>query len=262
MKRGKGKKRLGQVSIFIIIAIVVVVGIAIFYFTSMKTTSSGLNRQFSSNTVVQAKFNQLIVSTQACIDMSTTDALNIIGIQGGYFDAPVKYLDINGTFIPYYFYEDTTYAPSISKVEGELGKAVDFSIDVCLKEVKTLNPDFKLEYDNAKTIVNISQEEVLFKINLPIKVSKEDRTMVINLIDAPKTYDLPLYDILNLGKYIADLSKQDGKMVCLSCIGKEAIDKNLYVDMVNVENSSTLFIVSQNYTSSGEYSLEFLNKYK
>ena len=262
MKRGKYKRRLGQVSVFIIVAIVVVVGIIIFYLTSMKDTSSGLNRQFSSDVVVQAKFNQLMYSTQACIDMATTDALNVIGIQGGYYNKPAKYLDINGSFIPYYFYEDISYAPSISKVEEELGKAVDDSIIPCLEEVKTINLDFNLEYDKSKTSVNISQEGILFKVNLPIKISKEDRTMVVNLIDAPKTYDLPLYDILNLGKYMANLAKQDGKMVCLSCIAKEASDKSLYVDMVNLEDSSTLFVVSQNYTSSGEYSLEFINKYK
>lgn len=139
---------------------------------------------------------------------------------------------------------------------------MDDSIIPCLEEVKTINLDFNLEYDKSKTSVNISQEGILFKVNLPIKISKEDRTMVVNLIDAPKTYDLPLYDILNLGKYMANLAKQDGKMVCLSCIAKEASDKSLYVDMVNLEDSSTLFVVSQNYTSSGEYSLEFINKYK
>ena len=248
----------GQVTIFVIAAIILVAVGGVFIFTSQR--GSSFDQKFSSNADIQNQFDQLKNSITDCIDISAIDSLNNIGIQGGYYTRPEKYFDFEDLFIPYYYYEGNSLVPDNFRVESELEKSSEANIKSCLKSLN--NTGFILDYSDPKADVKINPKNVDFVFDLNIGVSRDKNVVTFDLKDVPKSYELPLNDILYMGKYITDASVKDDSMFCLTCIAKEAENRSLYVDIINVENSSTLFIVYENYTSSGPYALEFLNKYK
>ncbi|MFA5259342.1 MAG: hypothetical protein WC979_09305 [Candidatus Pacearchaeota archaeon] len=243
-----------QISIFIIIVVVVVAVAGVAYYL----TDS--DKQFSSDPAIQEQFDTLRDSVLTCSDITTIEALNAIGIQGGYYDAPEKSFDMEWAFIPYYYYEGTAIVPSIATVENELGKFVNDNLPLCLESLD--KNDFTLDYKTSKTNVEIVQGDVNFIIDMPVSISREKRTVTFDLKDTPKSYSLPLVDILDLAKYIADEAVKNDENLCLTCIAKEAENRNLMVDLVNFEEAGTLLVITENYTASGQYSLEFLNKYK
>ncbi len=254
----RGLNSFGQVSVFVILAIVIIVAGGIAYYISK--TSSGFDKRFSSDAAVQEKFDLLKDSILDCVDLTETESLNTIGIQGGYYDKPEKYFDLEWAFIPYYYYEGISMAPGKIKVQGELAKFVNDNLPVCFEGID--KGDFSIDYKTPKTSVKINTNDVKFDIELPISINREGKTVMLDLKDAPMYFDLGLANILDLGKYIADEAVNDDKMVCLSCITKAAGDRNLIVDMVNLESAGTLVVITTNSTTTGEYAFEFLNKYK
>ncbi len=150
--------------------------------------------------------------------------------------------------------------PDTAKVEEELVKYVNDNIKICLDSIN--RSDFNLDYEDAKTTVEIDPVNVKFNIEMLVSVSKDKKTVMLNLKEFPESYVLPLTDILSLSKYIADQAVKNDTEVCLSCIAREAQNRNLTVDLINLEGAGNLVVVSSNNTATGPYALEFLNKYK
>jgi len=99
MERGWINKR-GQLTVFIVIAIVLVVGGAT-AFLIMKNSSK--NSETNQNAESRPDLNKVESFSIECIKDSATQSLETIGIQGGYFTKPASAMDLGWAFIPYYF---------------------------------------------------------------------------------------------------------------------------------------------------------------
>jgi len=186
--------------------------------------------------------------------------LNLIGVQGGYFSKPEKRIDLSTRFVPYYFYEGSLNYPNKEKIESELSKAVDQNFLLCVDKINING--FTISHSNGKTKTTINKDDVKFIIDMPIKINKEGKTMILQMKDAPLSINSALYGIIEVADYISESHKEDERTMCISCIGKIAIDRKVYVDFLDLSATTTLVIISENYTSSEPYSFEFLNKYK
>lgn len=254
MKRGW--KNGGQVTIFIIVAIIVV---AILISLIYVTRGNKLDKEYFSSTEIKPKINDIQSSVINCIDETSEEALAIIGIQGGYYKKPAKYYDLSWAFIPYYYYEGQILMPSKKIIENELGKYINENLNNCLKNLDF--GDFKLIYKNPKTSVLIKEKEVDFNTDMPVTVEKEDKRMILELNDYPVFKKSALFDILDIADYYTKTHEQDAAMFCISCVDKKVREKELYFDLVDFKPNSVLVVISENYTSSEPYSFEFLNKY-
>ncbi len=261
------KKRIGgrkvqkaQISIFVIIAIVLVAaGIGSFYFVK-KSNQTQENKDFFSGNEIKPEMDSLQSSLITCLDDTTKDSLEMIGIQGGFNKKPEKALDLGWTFIPYYYEQGNFLMPDKFTVEKEISDSINENIVSCIDKIKI--SDIELKYSKPKTKTTIDKGKVSFIVDMPISVSKQGNSIIVQFKDLLVSYNSSLYDILEVAKYIIDSNKKDDRMMCISCIGKMAIEKKLYVNFIDISRYNTLVIISENYTSSTPYSFEFLNKYK
>lgn len=249
-----------QISMFVIIAIVLVVaGAGSFYFIKTKQQAQE-NKDFFFGNEIKPEIDNLKNALIDCSEQSAKESLETIGIQGGFNKKPENALDLGWTFIPYYYNQGVFEMPDKVMIEKEISDSINKNIISCIDKIKI--SDIELKYSKPKTKTTIEKGRVLFIVDMPLSIEKQGKTMTVQFRDLPVSYSSSLYDILEVSKYITDSHKTDSKMMCISCIGKMAIQRNLYVNFLDISDNSKLIIISENYTSSKPYSFEFLNKYK
>ena len=249
--------RHAQVTVFIIIAIIVVAAGGLTYVINK---NSSVDDDFFS----QAKtpeLNNLKDSILDCRDSGAADALETIGIQGGYYDKPLRNFDMGWAFLSYYYYEGEFLMPPKEKVQTELSKAFDSKFTECIDK---LNFDkFEVTHKTSKTKSIITKGNILFNTDMSLSIKSDNSSSTtIEMKDAPLNVNSSLYDILEIAAYITDSHKEDPNMLCVTCVADMAEERNLYVNAFDVQESSVLYIISENYTSSTLYAFDFLNKYK
>ena len=249
----------GQVTIFIIIAILIVTVIIFILFLVKTKSTSELDKEFFSQANIKPSLQNIQSFILDCMDETSKDALNVIGVQGGYYLKPEKAYDLQWVFIPYYYHKGEFLMPSKQRIESELNNYVDDQLRDCIENGEF--NDFRLSYDSSRTRSMIKPGEISFEIDMPIQIKKEDNVVTIELEDYPITRNSSLYEILEVAEYITESHKRDPELYCISCVGEMAEEKDLYVDIMRFTEDSMMTVISENYTSSEKYSFVFLNKY-
>ena len=131
------KGKIGQASIFIIIAIVIVAGVAIFFIAQNVLDVSGET----------GRFGEIVSYYDQCLQENARDAIDLAGVQGGrvyagdYIEgseyAPFgNQLDFLGFGVPYWFSVEGNgivreNVPTKTELEQEIGKYVSENIENC-----------------------------------------------------------------------------------------------------------------------------------
>jgi hypothetical protein len=179
---GIGKDKKGQVTIFVIIAIVIVVAVLIFF-----AIRSGLFVQG-----VPVEFAPVYSLYSGCIEQETRNALDILGTQGGRIDtgeyvpgseyAPFSsHLNFLSIPVPYWYYVAgnnliSENVPSRAEMEEEVSIFLEQEIENC---------DFTRFYEqgfyvslpeelDVKTKINANVVEI--EVNADVSASREDRS--------------------------------------------------------------------------------------
>ncbi len=250
-----------QISLFIIIAIILVV-LFLFLFISIKGSGdSELGNSLLSRLGIKSDVDIIKNSIVQCMKKDSRDALRLIGIQGGFYKKPGRQYELDWAFIPYYYDKGQILMPSKERIESELSAYMDDNFVPCLNELDFKNYD--LSYGISKTETLIMKNKVIFTIDLPVSVKKGDKVTMLDLEKSPVTYNSSLFDILEVSKYITDSHQEDPNMICINCVVNMAKERRLYVDMLAFPyaSSTTLVMISENYTSPEPYLFEFLNGY-
>jgi hypothetical protein len=237
----------GQVSIFIIVAIAILAAIVIFFFLKGEMGD-----------VQSTEWETVESIILDCADDVTQDSLELIGVQGGFYnEPPYYYFDMEWAYIPYYYYEGELLMPENSVIEGELSDYVDDNLVGCLESFEI--EGYEITHSEPSTKVSIEEEQVGFDIDMIVNIKKGEMTSQLNLAEFPANKPSALGKILDVAEYITDSHLEPE--ICLTCLYEMLEDRELYLDFVDFGNSSTLVVFSENKTSENPYAFEFLNKY-
>lgn len=261
MKRGLLRRK-SQVTIFIIIAIILIVIISVLIFVLKGDKEAESDVEYFSQANIKPEVSKIQSNILDCTEDITKEALDVIGIQGGFYERPEaeeNYFDFEWAFIPYYYNEGKYLMPPKVIIQRELSKNVEDNLNICLDDLRY--SDFNLVYDQAQVKTQIKETEVEFTINLPINIERENKRITLELGDYPITHPSALYDIIEVASYYTESHKGDNYMICISCLADMCEEKDLYMHVIDLTEVSTLVVISENYTSSNTYSFEFINKY-
>lgn len=257
MKRGVNSKR-SQISLFIILGIVIVVAIGGLVY-GLKIRNEAISNEFFSSVEIRPQVENIESNVILCMHEISRDGLKQIGVQGGYYNKPGRFFDLNESFIPYYYYQGNFSMPDRDKVISELENFIEDKVNVCFDELKF--EGFDLEHNRASAKVFINNTEVGILIDSSFVIQKEGKRIVFNTKNFPVSQSSALSDILEIAKYITDSHKIDSKYYCISCVEKMAEEKDVYVQNIPFADNSVLIIIGENRTSDEPYLFSFLNKY-
>jgi len=200
----------GQLTIFIIVGILIVVGIALFFFLS-----TDLGRDIIGISEVNPE-----TFLKSCIEDKAEEAVFILSKQGGYINSP---LSISFMFEDEGVYKDISYlcykefAPGVCLVlegdlighlESEIKTYIEEDIDKCFyelaekkeREVDNIEvryeDDFEVDLESGKIIIDINGELHLTKSGESIILEDFKVTIVNNFYELQKVVQKILSDLV------------------------------------------------------------------
>ncbi|MBS3079382.1 hypothetical protein J4218_04630 [Candidatus Pacearchaeota archaeon] len=248
----KRKDLSGQTTIFIIIAILIVVIIAFIVIFSKLPDGGNINPFKNEISLIKD-------SIIKCSMDNARQGVKRIGLQGGYFNKPNYSEELGWAFIPYYYYEGNIYLPNKTFIEQEIGSYVDFQMGYCLQEIFSEN--YQLEYAKSKTTSVISPGKIKIIVDLPVSIKKAESVTLFELNSEEIVFNSSLYEIYEVADYITKSHIENDTLFCASCVVEMAKERNLYVDLIDYKDSTTLVMLSENWSYKEPYLFEFLNKY-
>ncbi|MBI2128929.1 hypothetical protein HYU07_01690 [Candidatus Woesearchaeota archaeon] len=154
----------GQITVFIIIGLVLVISLIIVFSIAGSRQASELKSSVAEATIGSVETTVIRTYIENCLKTTSQDAVfSKIGLHGGYLKEEegvsyAQYRDNEITYyIPYYLDGAAISIPALSNIEAEAGKYVAAEVDKCI--------DFNMLKDLGYNVTKADEIKVSFKIN-------------------------------------------------------------------------------------------------
>jgi hypothetical protein len=185
----KGKKK-GQVTIFIILGILLLISVALllllrseqvgFDISEIIPTEKGVVENYISN----------------CINQVGSDALDLVGLQGGYIELPSRYTnDVSWHIpisdfvsVPLWASANIVDQPSLSQIKNEVDEYIEENVRNCLFENEIADRAFGdsytiIELDDIESDIKFEDKHTDFDITWDIVVQDKSGEVVSEIIN-------------------------------------------------------------------------------
>ena len=237
----------GQVTVFIIVAIVISVSVGLYFL---------LNNMNITEKNYPAEIDGLHSSIESCIKEASEEGILSVSESGGYFDAPKLSIES----VPYYDYQGENKMPSKETVETEVSKFINKYVSSCSNELFN-NSDLEITKGEVISSVKILSKEVVIKTNYPVNINKGKETYKFEKFDEVR---IPVrlgtvYDAVS--EYITEQVKYPAN--CITCFLNISEKYDLYIDMTEWEPNTTMFSFRDESSKLNDRTLYwvFANKY-
>lgn len=217
-----------QITIFIIIAILVIAIVVLFFVFREKIV-------IEKEKPVAPEIAPIQNFVEECIYEAGQGALYFIGQHGGYY-LPSRFSTPLG--IPYYIKDNQNLIPAKENIELEIVKYVDESLSLCTGNFTEFK-DFKIAQGKIKTQAIILDNEVILNVNYPLTIIKDEEKSRIEKFDEIKI-PVRLGKIYNAGSFIVNEHFKNKGEVCMSCI-LDLQDKEGISIMMQSENQTIIY---------------------
>jgi len=270
----------GQVTIFIIIALLIIAVIGIFFIVRDRLVV----------TQIPESLDGVYQSFLLCLQEDTIDGLSILGTQAGYIEPPEfepgssympfsNQLDFLGNPVPYWYYVSGNnvpreQVPSVSDMEDELARFIENKIVTCDLSIYNQQGYRVIKGDTAKVVVNLKEDLVEVNLDMDLSIEgMEDKVFVrshtmkvnskiLNLYNSAKKIYQKEQDESFLENYGIDILRNyapvDG--VQISCAPKLWVVNDVFDELKLAIESNTLALKSDrgNYDLKSKDSKYFL----
>ena len=222
----------GQVTLFVILAIVIVAGIFVFF-----SFRDGLQIKPSIPTTIQPIHNFV----QNCLEETSENSLVRIGNQGGYFlifDEP----SIEGR-IPYYLQRKQNTILTQEEIEQNLAGFIYEELSFCILNFKDFRSEFEIEHNLENINSQILDNQVRFTLDYPVTISKISSEITYQLKDFEINIPIRLDKIYQISEKIIQEQIQHPESICLSCLYDLGENYNVHIDMLDYGNSTIFTII-------------------
>jgi hypothetical protein len=191
----------GQITIFVIIGIILVVAIVLILFLRTKPS-------------IQTIENSPEVYLESCVKEAVSDSLVILSKQGGDL-TPKGSVMFNSTNLTYLCYTSEYYKPCINQrplliehIESEIKSDISPKIDNCFNAMKLeLEKKYNVQIANKGEIeVKLQPKKVVVNINRSVIIKKGDSTRSFTNFRVQITS--PLYDLTKVANEIINQESQ------------------------------------------------------
>lgn len=152
----------GQITIFIIIAILIISVIAIFFIFR--------NQIVSTKESIPEEASPIYDYVKSCIKQTASDGVYLISSKGGYWITPEYAVK---TEEAYYIFKNKSVFPSKEKIESEIGLFIRDNIKYCLNNFKTF-PSFNISTRTLSAKTSLKPDKFAIDVTYPILLKKGD----------------------------------------------------------------------------------------
>ena len=213
-------KKRGQITPFIILGLVFLMFFLIILFTkSYRIEKIGA--------ISSDELNPIKYYVDLCAKSSASDALYILGVQGGYTAPPKLYFQSAYAKIAYWYYEGQDTSPTIEEMEQELSAYVDKALPECIESLAAFSDmGFEFEFGEINTETKINQNNVEFNIDYPITIIKGESKAEIR--EFYKMIPVRLGHIHSISKEIVGNEIEDPDWIDITYLVDQDLDFKIY----------------------------------
>jgi len=224
----------GQLTAFVIVGIVIVVGI-ILVFVLMNASKSP---EGSSTNL--GEFSSVGDTIDACIDNVVLEGVYYIGLQGGYYkNAPVsKYYNYHN--VPYYVIENKTYQPSLADIEAEISEYVNTYVPYCISSYENSDYEVTLTGD-VVTVSSLTEHGAMIEVDMPVTISKGDKTIQVDEFSS-EAY-VPLGKIYSIVTEIMASQERHPNEIPLGKLIQLTNENGMEFETIYLENDDVLYSI-------------------
>lgn len=236
-----------QITIFIIIGIIII-GAAI----SLFAFKDNLKISFFNPEIEKV---QLFVEN--CILDVGSEVVYDIGLGGGY-SFPPNFSISSG--IPIYYSNGKSYMPSKKQIENEISEYISARLFFCTKNFVNF-PEFEITQREIETKTTINNNKIILDIKYPLSITQEDST---SFIENFENIEIPIRLGIIYDSIEEIINEQlNYESICLSCILDVALENDLYVNLMDYDEETVVFIFKDENSKINNETFKFVfaNKY-
>lgn len=188
-----------QITVFIILGVIVVISVGIYSY--MKT--SGV----SPADVFQPKAPPVVQFIDACVEKTATDALTVMGSQGGYISIPPD-IALNPTRhltlvpgvasdlapkVPFWYFDAQNQVPGIGFMELQLENYIDENLGSCLRNFSEMRDEYIItEKSGYESDVVFTENEVVVGLDYMVDIRQRGEDKVTEKDSFIVRLDVPI----------------------------------------------------------------------
>ncbi|RMD57751.1 hypothetical protein D6825_03080 [Candidatus Woesearchaeota archaeon] len=184
----------GQITLFIIIGLIIIIGAAIFLYLTREAELAPIQREISVPEGGQEVYDYV----KGCLEQTGREGLFILGQQGGYINIPPIIERNPNSFlpedpagiikVPFWYYEGEDRTPQMEFMERELANYIKENIGECINNFEAFaNKASIIPKDKMIPIVSITDNQVLTTLSWPLEITTANRIVKLDefLADHP-----------------------------------------------------------------------------
>jgi len=234
----------GQVTLFIIIAIVIVALCLGGYFLYKEQHQKA-----------DIAFNEVVTNAKSYskdrINYAVENSLHLICFQGGYSKISTKHLDMQFYSIPYYSSNNQTNVPNKDIVKTELIKEIKSR----LNEVSLNFSNVEIRKENPEVDINITEQIKIF-VKFPITI-KKDKNVASLQNDYSYKYNLDFNKFLDVSQEIANNSMNNPTSLDPEFLLNLQNKYNIIISPIIYDENTIIYRLIENNTQINENQFEF-----
>ena len=214
----------GQLTIFIIVALVVI-GFVVLFFA------------FQNNLIQQPtnpNADRVSNFVKDCIEQEGIKAVYQVGRNGGYFFAPNKSTESG---IAIYYELGKVYIPSKKQVEDEISFLLGERVFFCTNYFENFL-DINVTDAELSIKTDIQNEKVIFNVDYPITIAKGESKSTLKNFNV----EIPIRAGIVYNSVAEFMRNQTAGNICLSCLSDILTKNNIQVDMRDYDEDKVVFI--------------------
>lgn len=240
----------GQITIFIIIGIILLVLVALVLYLSRESA------RIPAAEKIPIEAQPLKNYIDNCLTLTAIDAVKLAGMQGGYTDTPNLYLDADYSKVAYYYNKGDDNSPSRLTIESQISSFIEATLDICIGNLSAF-PQFNIVRGNASAVTTIGENKVDISLDYPVNLISGDSKIEIRKYNA--NVPVRLGHIYDIARAINNHTMTDPEWIDMSYISGFDVE----VDMVPYGNEDLVYSITDTESSlNGEpYVFLFADKF-
>ncbi|MDO8511332.1 MAG: hypothetical protein Q7S55_04140 [Nanoarchaeota archaeon] len=205
----------GQVTIFIIIGILLVLAVTLVIFVRREIIT------FKPEEIIPTEKGKVENFITSCIDQVGNDALVRVGLQGGYIELPFEVIDDNtrrldispDLAVPYWAYGPETFIPSLPQIKEQIDEYLEKNVRDCLFTMQAFQETYDLiEKSELTANTEIVQNKVIFNLHWDVEIRSKGGEIITEVIDHVAESPIKLQDVYTVAKAIVEKEMETLKL--------------------------------------------------
>jgi len=231
----------GQIAIFVIFGFVILLAFGLILYLRDSN-----NAEVEKSIIIPLNVQPIHNFVETCLKNSLKEVIDLVAIQGGYFNEPPFYLNrnFNGLDIPYnfpFYYQHSGLSPiSLSEIENEISNGLSTFKEKC-SNLSVFPYEFLIDEKPMTVSTIITPSSVDVKVNLPIDVTIGNTRHKLDEFSVP--IDSNLLDLYEIAVELSSIQFENENSLCLTCLLDVANENEVLLRLGEMEDEENYIIV-------------------